>query len=249
MKTIINDIWDKLLYAFSLFNSIKILSNPIWNFILKIGIVLFYFIILKFILKFIFGRRQVKKHKTVRTIDQCVSEEDLKFQMAQAEEEVLDAIQKNRQEIKNTLKRANNTIDVSWVDSCNKILRISNTLDNNLAYYRKRNLDKSKFQYYASLHFRSMIAADFVHNEYNKVDKSFREINHFIVDMKSRPEFRGNYKNQVHQQKDQIKYIRNFYLNRVHNMNHQTEILRDKIGSECGDRGRRWWIERTRHKN
>lgn len=262
MKTIINNIWDKILQIYEVFNSIVIVSNPIANLAMKIGALLVILLIIRAILKSIFRphkytyqpSRQSMPSKPkqytaqVRTIEECISKEDLKFQLAKAEEEILNTIQKNKQEIKDTLRKANQTIDVSWVDSCNKILKVSNTLDNNLAYYGRRNLETSKFQYYANLHFRSMLAADFVYSEYRKIDRSFSEINAFIVRMKSRPEFRGNYKTQVHGQKDQIKSIREICLNRVHDMNHKTEILRDKIGSECGERGRKWWIERTRHK-
>ncbi len=268
LNTIINTLWDKILHIYEMLHSIEITSNSIANFAIKTGILLIIFIIIKTILKNIFrphrqsvpARQSVpvrqsappaqnRYTKSTRTIEECISNEDLKFQMAKTEEEILIAIQKNKQEIKNTLRKANQTVDVSWLDSCDKILRISNTLDNNLAYYRRRNLEISKFQYYANLHFRSMVAADIVHSEYEKVDRSFKEMNNFIVRMKSNPEFRGNYKTQVHGQKDQIKLIRGSYLDRVHNMNHETEILRDKIGSECGERGKKWWIERTRYKN
>ncbi len=250
-----------MLHVYEVVSSIEIVSSPIINLILKIVIIILILVILKAVLHSIFkphkGRyqpsgpaRQDAPIRTVpiRTIEECVSKEDLKFQMNQAETEILNAVQRNRQEIKNTLRKANQVIDVSWLDSCNKILTISNTLDSNLAYYGNKILETSKFQYYAHLHFRSMIAANIVYNEYQKVDKSFAEINQFIIRMKSHPEFRGEYKNQVHSQKDQIKAIRNFYLNRVHNMNHETAVLRDKIGSECGERGEEWWRERMRHK-
>lgn len=257
MKAIINNIWNKIVQIYGIFNSIKIISNPILNFVLKTVIILVIFLILKAILKSIFRpyrptyvpeSRRVRPLPTQNSIDECISQEDLKFQMDQAEEEILNTIQRNRQQIADTLKKANQRIDVSWLDSCNKILRISNTLDNNLAYYAKRNLETSRFQYYTHLHFRAMLAADIVHKEYEKIDRSFKEMNQFIVKMKSHPEFRGNYKTQVYQQKDQIKSVRSSFLNQVHHLNHETEIIRDKIGRECGDRGRRWWLERTRHK-
>lgn len=261
LKTVINDLCNKIMYIYEMFISIKILSNPIANFAVKIGFLLVVILIIKIILQNIFKPRIITdgpsvkpidiqpQQPTLRTIEECISEEDLKFHMDQAEEEILNVIKKNKEAIKDTLRKANQTIDVSWLDSCNKILSVSNTLDNNLAYYGRKNLETSKFQYYANLHFRSMVAADIVYSEYKKIDESFTEINKFIVRMKSRSEFRGNYKTQVHGQKDQIKSIRNFYLNRVHNMNHETEVLRDKIGAECGERGKRWWRDRTRYKN
>lgn len=264
MKTIINNLWNQIIHIYNLFNSIKIIANPIVNFTLKIVIVLLVFMIVKTILKNIFKPKKNTYHPyepvrqpatpqkpsfAPKTIDECISQEDLEFQLDKATKEIINTIQKNKQQIVDTLKKANQRIDVSWMESCNKILKISNTLDNNLAYYAKENLESSKFQYYAHLHFRSMVAADIVHKEYEKVEQSYQEINTFIVRMKSRPEFRGNYKAQIHEQKDQIKLIRNIYLDKVHNMNHETGILRDKIGAECGERGRKWWLERTRYNN
>lgn len=261
LKTILNNIWEKIIYIYDIFNSIEIVSDSTVNLVIKIAVLLIGFLIIKAILKSIFKTKETtyqptrqyvqpkQNAKTLKTIDECISAEDLKFQMTQAEEEILNTIQKNRQEIKDTLRKANRTVDISWLDSCNKILRVSNTLDNNLAYYRRKNLETSKFQYYVSLHFRSMLAANIAYSEYEKIDKSFKEINNFIVSMKSRPELRSSYKASVYEQKDQIKLLRKLYLDRLHNMNRQTGELRDKIGTECGERGKKWWFERTRHRN
>lgn len=259
LKNIINNIWNKIhdfwSMIYDLFDSIVIIDNSIANLVLKIGIILFVLIILKAIINSIFkplgGNKPgppLPPGPSPRTIDECISQEDIKFQLDKAEEEILNAIQRNKQQIADTLRKANQAIDVSWLESCNKVLRVSNTLDNNLAYYAKKNLEMSKFQYYAHLHFRSMIAADIVHREYEKVDRSYTEINRFIVNMKSNQRFKGSYKAQIHEQKDQIKLIRKSFLDRVHHMNHETAVLRDKIGAECGKRGREWWLERTRHK-
>lgn len=106
----------------------------------------------------------------------------------------------------------------------------------------------SKFQYFAHLHFRSMLAANIVYKDYQKMDESFKEVNKFIVNMKSNPIFKGDYKTQVYKSKEQIQAIRKLYLDRIHKMNHQTGILRDKIRAECGEKGYKWWLERTRHK-
>lgn len=264
MKNIIYSLRKEFLHIFDLFNSIEVLSNPILNLILKIGILLIAITIVISILKKLFSYKEDKKYKPYnehnndttytkvitkpQTIDDCISSEDIKYQLNRAEEDIINTIERNKKQIADTIKKANKTLDIAWLDSCDKIYRIANTLDNNLIYYSQRNLEMSKFQYYAHLHFRSMLAANIVYQDYEKMNKSFEEVNKFIVNMKSNPIFKGEYKTQVHNSKDQIKAIRKLYLDRIHEMNHQTEILRDKIGAECGKKGYYWWLERTRHK-
>lgn len=184
------------------------------------------------------------ENNTQLALENIRRKEDFRIMELRAD---ISTIQKNKRQIADTLKKANQDIDLSWLDSCNRILRIANTLDHNLTYYAHKNLEMSKFHYYTHLHFRAMIAADFVHREYKKIDQSFTEINRFIVRMKPTPTFYGDYKNFIHSKKNQIKSIRNLSLNRLHSMNHQTEILRDKIGKECGKRGYEWWLERKKH--
>lgn len=254
MKNIIYLLQKKFLHIFDLFNSVKLLSNPILNLILKIGIVFIILTIIISILKKLFNYKNYRKYNSqdefnsYTTIDDCTSSEDIKYKLNQAEEDIINTIERNKKQIADTIRKVNRTLDIAWLNSCDKIYRIANTLDNNLNYYSQRNLEMSKFQYYTHLHFRSMLAANIVYQNYKKMDECFEEINNFIVNMKSNPIFKGDYKNQIYKSKDQIKAIRKLYLDRVHEMNHRTEILRDKIGKECGKKGYKWWLERTRHK-
>ena len=57
----------------------------------------------------------------------------------------------------------------------------------------------------------------------------------------------GLSKAQIFSAKDALKELRKVFLNRVHELNKETAVLRDKIGRECGERGRRWREERMRN--
>lgn len=56
-------------------------------------------------------------------------------------------------------------VNAAWLNSYEKIIRISTNLDDNLKYHKQKNLEQVKFQYYTSLHFRSMIAANITYKE------------------------------------------------------------------------------------
>lgn len=75
---------------------------------------------------------------------------------------------------------ADNVISTAWLDSCEKVIKVSANLDNNLKYYRKKNLETTKFQYYTSLHFRSMIAADIAYKHYKEIKENIKAIGQVI---------------------------------------------------------------------
>lgn len=109
-------------------------------------------------------------------------------------------------------------------------------------------MEYAKFQYYTSLHFRSMIAANIVYKEYEEIDSNFKKINELIVNMAKNKKSIGLSKAQIYSAKDALKELRKVFLSRVHELNHETEKLRDKIGKECGEKGRIWWMERMKNR-
>ena len=125
---------------------------------------------------------------------------------------------------------------------------MSSNLDANIKAHAKSNLQSNKFSYYAGLHFRSMCAADIAHAEFESIDTTFREINQLLLDIKNRNIRVSNAeKNQYFLVKDEIKELRQVYLAKVRELNKNTAQLRDKIGAECGQRGREWRAARMRH--
>lgn len=185
----------------------------------------------------------------IRTIDDCISTDDIQYQLSMDEQKIVVSMQRSKNEIQRALSLANSVVSTAWLNSYEKVITISSNLDSNLNYHASRNLEISKFQYYTSLHFRSMIAADIVHNEFSEIDASFKELNQLIVRLKNSP--RGNTgisKSAIYDSKDSVKALHQVFLSRVQEMNRNTAMLRDKIGNECGERGRAWRAERMRNR-
>lgn len=180
-------------------------------------------------------------------IEDCVSTEDIQYQISSETQRIIDTVEESKDVIKSAMTAANREINTAWLNSYEKVIKISANLDENLRYYAKNNLVQSKFQYYASLHFRSMIAADIVHKEYCEIDANFNDINNLIVTIAKTQNTTGLSKAQIFSAKDALKELRKIFLNRVRELNKETAILRDKIGQECGERGRRWREERMRN--
>ncbi len=183
----------------------------------------------------------------LQRIEDCVSTEDIQYQISSETQRIIDTVEESKDVIKNAMAAANREINTAWLNSYEKVIKISANLDENLRYYAKNNLVQSKFQYYAGLHFRSMIAADIVHKEYCEIDANFNDINNLIVTIAKTQNTTGLSKAQIFSAKDALKELRKIFLNRVRELNKETAILRDKIGQECGERGRRWREERMRN--
>lgn len=183
----------------------------------------------------------------LQRIEDCVSTEDIQYQISSETQRIIDTVEESKDVIKNAMAAANREINTAWLNSYEKVIKISANLDENLRYHAKNNLVQSKFQYYASLHFRSMIAADIVYKEYCEIDANFNDINNLIVTIAKTQNTTGLSKAQIFSAKDALKELRKIFLNRVRELNKETAILRDKIGQECGERGRRWREERMRN--
>ena len=181
-------------------------------------------------------------------IDDCVSNEDVQYKLEEINAQIIHTIEANKVEIQQAVKSSNGRIQARWLSSYKRVLEVSSNLDANIRAHAKNNLQSSKFSYYAGLHFRSMCAANIAYAEFESIDKTFREINQLLLDIKNR-NIRVSIaeKKQYYFVKDEIKELRQVYLAKVHELNRNTGQLRDKIGAECGQRGREWRIARMRH--
>ena len=217
---------------------------------MKLYIIIVLVIVLALVL--IFSRKKSKSTRSNITrrknIEDCISKEDINYQISYETQRVLSVIGKNESTIKKAMAIADRNVSTAWLNSYEKIIKIATNLDQNLKLHSNKNLEYSKFQYYTSLHFRSMIAADITYNEYKEIDSNFQEMNKLIVAMAKSKNNIGLSKSQIYSAKDALKSLRSVFLCRVHELNHQTEILRDKIGRECGERGRIWLAERMKNR-
>lgn len=183
-------------------------------------------------------------------IDDCVSSEDIQYKLEEINAQIIRTIEANKVEIQQAVQRSNGRIQAKWLSSYKKILEVSSNLDTNIRAHARNNLQISKFVYYTSLHYRSKCAADIAYAEFKSIDETFGEINQLLLDIKNRNiRVSGAERNQYFLVKDEIKALRQTYLKKVHELNHNTELLRDKIGVECGQRGSKWRAARMQHKN
>lgn len=185
--------------------------------------------------------------RNTQRIEDCVSTEDVQYQISSDTQRVIDNVEASKNMLRSAIIAANNEVNTAWLNSYEKVIKISANLDKNLKYHAKNNLEQSKFHYYTSLHFRSMIAADIVHKEFCEINANFKDINNLILTIAKTGNTTGLSKAQIFSSKDTLKELRKIFLNRVHELNKETAILRDKIGKECGERGRRWREERMRN--
>lgn len=231
-----------------------------WYIILAIVIISVVLVLLYYILSISARnkkrRKRAKKtaqqiHNTVprrKNIEDCISKEDIQYQLSVQQRTIVKKVNDNKEEIKQALNLANNRVNTEWLNSYEKVAKVSENLEFNLRNYARNNLENSKFHYYSSLWFRSMLAADLVHREFKEIDASFNEINKLILSIKKGNNI-GLNKKVIYESKDIIKEVRITTLNRVHELNQNTAVLRNKIGKECGERGRQWYEERMRNRN
>lgn len=180
-------------------------------------------------------------------IEDCISSEDLQYYISSETQRIIDTVETSKDMIKSAIVAANTEINTAWLNSYEKVIKVSANLDENLKHHAKNDLVQSKFHYYTSLHFRSMTAANIVYKEFCEIDSNFNDINNLIVTIAKNGNTTGLSKAQIFSTKDTLKELRKVFLDRVHELNEQTATLRDKIGRECGERGHRWWEERMRN--
>lgn len=208
-------------------------------------------VILLFIIRLILHNKKSKKRRRTvsRSINRYNDQSDIEYAITSNEKRLSEEIKRSKSDIQRAIALANKNISIAWIDSYEKTLRITNNLQKNLEYQQSRYLRKSKFQYYTSLHFRSMLAADMAYKNFKDIDKSFEEINVLILNIKNGViKVDKDQKDNLYLVKDKIKEARKVLLDRVHDLNNQTRKFKRKIGRECGERGRQWEAERNRHK-
>lgn len=105
-----------------------------------------------------------------KCIEDCISPEDIQYQISSETQHLIDTIETNKAIIKRTIEIADKEVNVAWLNSYEKIIRISINLDDNLKHHERKKLEQAKFHYYTSLHFRSMIAANITYKECKDFD-------------------------------------------------------------------------------
>lgn len=184
----------------------------------------------------------------IKTIDDCISHKDVRYKISTIDKQIIQAVERNKSEIRKAVISSQGYIHAEWINSYKKILEVSSTLDANLNVHAHKNLESKKFIYYTGLHFRSMCAANFAYAEYTRINQTLNEINQLLLSIK-KGQIRVSKleKDRYFLVKDEIKALRDVYLSKVRALNKNTATLRNKIGRECGQRGRIWEAQRLNH--
>lgn len=189
------------------------------------------------------------------TINELRDTNDVKIELTLEEKKMVsDAknYQKRRKQSLNTVNKKQIDVDLSWSQELDELIEVTAVIYSNTDMNCNRRLESAKFQYYTNLWFRSMIAADLCHKKIKEIEPHYAYINNLIKDLndKTNPLRVGSdeYKSIIHI-KDFMKDVLSFLRSRRNYLNSkQTAVLRDKIGNECGERGRIWWEERMKNK-
>lgn len=174
-------------------------------------------------------------------IQDCISEKDIQYKLNKADKEIVEKVEKSQAEIKRAIEKANGKIEATWISSYKKILEVSNSLNINIEKQISYNFGIKKFRYYIELHFRSMIASNFAYNEYDKIKQTYNEINNLIKDINDGKVYVSQSdKKMYNNMKNDVKVLKDLYFKKVTVLNNNTKDLKEKIGKECGHRGKKW---------
>lgn len=187
--------------------------------ILYIVIGLFIFLLL---IRF-FSRKELNEvnssKKQLEKIEDCISKEDMQFQISSEKKRVLSVVEENKSNIEKAMKAAHCRVSEQKLKSYERTLEISTNLEKNLRYYQEKNLKNSKFHYYTNLHFRSMKAADIMYKEYKEIELTFNKINKLKY-------VKGLSDEQLKSTKKTLFLLKNALIKQVHSLNHKTENIK-----------------------
>lgn len=188
--------------------------------------------------------------RSINTIQDCISNSDLRYNIDTKQKQLEAQVEKNRQLVEDAKRQGYLTVSTAWMNRFNQLVEVSNTLNQNLLYENKRRLLNDKFHRYTDLHFRSMIMGNLAYEDYLEAKKGRDQISNVLLSI-GQKKIRVSYsdKEKLYQIKDMYKESTSFLYDRMKSINNETGKLRDKIGSECGERGRKWWNERMKGHN
>ena len=158
------------------------------------------------------------------TINDCYSSEDIIYNIDSKQKQLEDRIEYSKRLVAEAKSKGYLTANTDWVNRFKQMVEVSNTLNENLIYENQRRLNYD-IQAKAGRSQMYDLIND-IRNKKVRVPDSDRE--------------------KLVQLKDAFREATDFLYNRMKSINNQTASLRDKIGAECGERGKQWWAERMK---
>lgn len=190
------------------------------------------------------------QRRSTHSLKDCISYDDLRYNIDTKQRQLEAQVEKNKQLVEEAKRQGYLTVSTAWMNRFNQLVEVSNTLNQNLIYENQRRLQNDKFHRYTDLHFRSMIMGNLAYEDYLEAKKGRDQISDVLVDIgKKKTHVSHSEKERLYQIKDMFKESTSFLYNRMTSINNETGKLRDKIGRECGERGRNWRNERMKGRN
>ena len=193
-----------------------------------------------------------RRPRPASTLNDCISEEDLSFQIDDRQKALEQELSKSREKIAEAKRKGYIKASVTWTERFDRFTEVSNTLYKNLEYENSKKLVQSKFHRYTSLHFRSMLLGDLAHQDYMESKKIRDEIGGLLVEIgKKKVTVSRADKAELYQIKDTCVKTTKYLYDRMVKVQLQTRKLKEKIRDECGARGREWYdkLESNKQRN
>ena len=188
--------------------------------------------------------------RSTHSLQDCISYDDLHYNIDAKQRQLEAQVEKNKRLVEDAKRQGYLTVSTAWMNRFNQLVEVSNTLNQNLIYENQRRLLNDKFHRYTSLHFRSMIMGNLAHEDYLEAKQGRNQISDVLVAIgQKKIHVSQSEKERLYQLKDMFKESTAFLYNRMTSINHETCELREKIGRECGERGRKWRDERMKGRN
>ena len=186
------------------------------------------------------GRQPIPKRRY--TIKDCTSKEDLEFKIDTYQKNIEEELLKSKKAIQEAKRKGYIKASVEWTNRFQELNRVSYTLEKNLEYENSKKLNLDKFHRYTSLHFRSMIIGNLAYDDYCASKKVRDELNNLLVAIgKKKVNVSSKEKKELYDIKDTSVKTTKYLYERMISFQDKTAKLRDKIGFECGERGRTWY--------
>lgn len=198
--------------------------------------------------------KQLEEPNLQRDLPKLYDSEDAKVESSAALKQSLSQIHDYQRKRKKTFKPTSKdtlVIDLAWSELLGELLEATNIVYSNAELVGKNRMNESRFHYYCQLHFRSHMADQLCRLKIEEIVKDYSKINELIKTLNDRSNplrLPKNEYDQVVAIKDVMKMSLELLEERSKFLAIQTGIIRDKIGQECGERGRKWWEDLMRRK-
>lgn len=232
------------------------IMNTIKN--LNLSVLIFISILLVFIVFWGWHSKKSRKKKRMNTpkvqcenysLQECKSHEDIEFKVDTYQRSLNQELEKNKQIIKTAKRKGYIKANIEWTDRFQEFTNVSNTLYKNLEYENARKLSADKFHRYTSLHYRSVLLGNIAYEDYMDSKRGRDEIGELLVAIgKKQVKVSPEEKRELYEIKDTYKNTTKYLYDRMIAVQRKTAELREKIGVECGQRGREWHTKIMRNR-